>query len=133
MAALYDDITALELRRLGELEKQAAMHGPRTEPEILIEIQDLRHKYGAATGPTMAGRFVRPPGQRDQKLDYDFLMNTVAGVLRRMLAIEERNKNEDSTRPRRQVVLNLWLGAISAALLLNIALTFWLATRLFGL
>ena len=98
MAALYDDIAQIELRRLAELEKQAAMHGPNTEPAVLIEIQELRHKHGAP-----GSRFVRSPGQRDQRIDYDFLMNTVAGVLRRVIGIEDRNAKEDKERPRRQL------------------------------
>lgn len=133
MMALYDEVAQMELRRLRELEKQAAIHGPQTEPAVLIEIQDLRHKYGALTGPTAALRFVRPPGQRDPQIDYDLLVYNVSGMFRRILAIEERNGKEDSTRPRRQNILNIWLAAISAAIILNIALTFWLATRLFGI
>jgi hypothetical protein len=125
--ATYDDVASIELRRLAELEKQAALYGPQTEPAVLIEIQELRHKHGAPA------RFVRPPGGRDARLDYDFLMNTVAAALQRVAAIEIRNTKEDADRPRRQFVLNLWLGAISAAVLLNIALTIWFMNRLFGL
>lgn len=127
--ATYDDIAAIELRRLAELEKQAAMHGPQTEPHVLVEIQDLRHKHGIAAG----GRFVRPPGQRDQRIDYDLLVYNVSGMFRRILAIEERNTKEDELRPKRQLVLNLWLGGITAIVLLNMLFTLWFIHRLFGI
>ncbi len=43
-----DEIKAIELRRLAELEKQRAYKGLDTEPEVLLEIADLRQKYGQA-------------------------------------------------------------------------------------
>lgn len=123
----YDDIAQIELRRLAELEKQAATYGPSTEPAVLIEIQELRHKHG-----TSPGRFVRPAGQRDKQIDVDYLVNMVAGMFRRLIAIEDRNTKEDATRPRRQMVLNIWLGAISALVILSIVLQLWFINRLFG-
>jgi hypothetical protein len=127
MAMLYDDVAAIELRRLAELEKQAALRGPQTEPAVLVEIQDLRHKYGTSTS-----RFVRPPGGRDRTIDFDFLMNTVSAALQRVAAIEKHQEQDGKARNTRQLVLNIWLGAISMGVIVSIALNLWLIQRLFG-
>lgn len=42
-----DELRDIELRRLAELEKQRAYHGIDTDPEILLEIADIRARYGA--------------------------------------------------------------------------------------
>lgn len=110
--ATYEDIAPIELRRLAELEKQQALHGPMTEPSILIEIAELRHKYGS--------RRVSVGRNRDE-FEYSFLMSTVAAALRRVTAIEARLDRDDADRPARQKVLNIWLGAISALVVLNVA------------
>jgi len=98
------------------------MHGPNTEPAVLIEIQELRHKHHTSS------RFVRPPGGRDKSLDYDFLMNTVSAALMRLKAIEDDNKMR---RPR-QIALNVWLGVISALVIVSIAIQLATINRLFG-
>lgn len=122
-----EEITAIELRRLGELEKQAALYGPQTEPAVLVEIQDLRHKHGLS-----AGRRIRTDRTREA-IDYDFLMNVVAAALQRLTGVEETQKNDGAQRGARQMVLNVWLGIISAGVIFNIVLTLWFANRLFGL
>jgi hypothetical protein len=121
-----DDIAAIELKRLGELEKQAALFGPQTEPAVLVEIQDLRHRHGIS-----AGRRVRTDRTRES-LDYDFLMNTVAAALQRLTAVESHQTADGQKRGRRQMVLNIWLGAITAVVVFNTLLTLWFMSRLFG-
>lgn len=115
--ARFEDIAPIELRRLAELEKVAAVHGPGTEPAVLIEIQDLRHKYGLAPGQrTLDAR-------RRSDLEYDFLMNTVAAALQRLTAIEGRMGADEAGRTRRQRILDIWLGALSALVLAHLVLT----------
>lgn len=114
--ATYEDIAPIELRRLAELEKQQALHGPMTEPSVLIEIAELRHKYG--------GR-ARPSARIRDDFEYSFLMNTVSAALQRLTAIEARLSRDDLDRPARQRVLNIWLGAISALVVLNVVMLLW--------
>lgn len=94
-----DSIRTIELRRLEELRKQAALHGPNTEPAILIEIQELQSKY-----PDRNGDRTRA------SLDYDFLMNTVAAALVRFTRMEERQAEESKARQERQAELDKRLG-----------------------
>lgn len=84
-----DDIRAIELRRLHELERQAAQLGPQTDPAILIEIQDLHTKYPGAPRN----------GQRTTaQTEMDFLMNAVAAGLSRITLVEQRQAHADQHR-----------------------------------
>lgn len=94
-----ESVRTIELRRLEELRKQAALHGPNTEPAILIEIQELQSKY-----PDRNGDRTRA------SLDYDFLMNTVAAALVRFTRMEEREAEESKARQARQAELDQRLG-----------------------
>lgn len=87
-----DDIRTIELRRLHELERQAALNGPKTDPEILIEIQDLHTKYPGT--PRNGGRSTRTAAQNE----FDFLMTTVAAALVRITKIEQSQSAADDTR-----------------------------------
>jgi hypothetical protein len=78
------EIEAIELRRLAELEKQAALYGPQTDPAILIEIAEKRTKYPR---PVYSG-YSGVERRSNAALDYEFLMNTVAASLQRVTAIE---------------------------------------------
>ena len=89
------DIRAIELRRLHELEKQAAQVGPKTAPEILIEIQELHARYPDA--PRVSQR--RGAVDRTQlQSEFDYLLNTVAAALRRITNIEQNQAAADATR-----------------------------------
>lgn len=90
-----DRVRQIELRRLEELRKQAALHGPNTEPAILIEIQELQTKYPDRNGDRSRA-----------DLDYDFLMNTVAAALVRFTRLEEHQAEESKDREKRQAVLD---------------------------
>lgn len=86
------EIRDIELSRLAQLEKQAALFGPHTEPAILIEIQELRNRHGMATAPSYGRR------RTDQMLDFDFLMNTVAQALQRITAVEVKQRASEVVR-----------------------------------
>lgn len=106
------EIAAIEIRRLAELEKQAALYGPQTEPSVLIEIADLRNKYGRTTpNVTVADR------RSNAALDYEFLMNTVAAALQRLTIIEAIVLSEQSRRPLHQAINMAWMLTITFLLL----------------
>lgn len=98
------EIKTLELRRLRELEKQAARDGPHTAPAVLIEIQDIYNKYPDAR---------RPGGRDNSALDYDFLMNAVAAALQRITLLEERDDDNIKSRINRQFIHDLWMIIIT--------------------
>lgn len=97
---MRNNIRDIELRRLEELERQAALHGPRTEPSVLLEIQDLHHKY-PETRQNDRGFYMA-------SLDYDFLMNVVASALMRVTELEKDKIADKKDRLKRQVVQDVW-------------------------
>ena len=108
------DIEQIELRRLGELQKQAAMYGPRTEPSILIELQELKHKY----------RWNDRSDRRQllNNLDYDFLMNTVAAALMRLNVVEGNQQQDTRRRHYRQLLHDIWMILITVLVLVVLIL-----------
>lgn len=76
------EIRAIELRRLHELEKQAALGGPNTDPATLIEIQELRTKHPHEPRNGGTGRGIL-------QSEFDYLANTVAAGLVRLRSVEE--------------------------------------------
>jgi hypothetical protein len=133
-----DDIRAIELRRLHELEKKAALLGPNTPPEVLIEIQELHTKYPDAP------RNGQRPGAADRsraQSEIDFVMNAVAAALRRITGIEQRQTQADETRQQLddkldQVLfgvgeLRRWGRAIAGVALLALVIALVLAVKVF--
>ena len=110
------DLTAEEIavRRLRELEKQAAMFGPQTDPAILIQIQELSHKQRVSSGTTRR-QFVN-------QLDYDFLMNVVAAALVRLGSVENLLANNDRRRVLRQLIHDIWMVAITVIVFVTLLL-----------
>jgi hypothetical protein len=90
-----DEVRAIELRRLRELEKQAAHLGPKTDPAVLIEIQDIRRRYPDA-----------PQSRRRRSytgdLDLDWFSNALAAALRRITVVEGRQTEDVAERKERQ-------------------------------
>lgn len=109
-----DEIEAIELRRLHELRKQASLHGPSTEPAILIEIQELQHKY----------RWLDKTNRKQliSNLDYDFLMNTVAAALMRLSAVEVNQNKDSQKRHVRQLLHDIWMVLITVLVLVVLIL-----------
>lgn len=110
--ASENEIKRIELRRLAELEKQAAMNGPQTEPSILIEIADLRNKY-----PRVVASATHTERRSNAALDYEFMMNVVAAALQRLTVIEGIVMGEKEKRPRHQAINMVWMTAITLLLL----------------
>ena len=86
-----------------------------TDPKVLLEIADLRQKYGAAA--TAISRDAYPSQEhreprtiRDLWNEVDFLRALIASALRRM------NSDAENRQPR-QLIMDLWMLAISLLLL----------------
>jgi hypothetical protein len=107
-------VEEIEDLRLKELQKQAAMFGPNTEPAILIEIQELTHKQRVIKGPTRR-EFVN-------QLDYDFLMNTVSATLLRFNTIVEALNDDKKKRYLRQLIHDLWMITITIIVVVTLVL-----------
>jgi hypothetical protein len=107
-------VEQIEQRRLEELQKQAALFGPQTDPAVLIEIQELCHKK-------TAGKAFRSPSAW-LDLDYDFLMNVVAAALVRLGAVEQALKNDDKKRVLRQLIHDFWMVAMSVIVVITLIL-----------
>ncbi len=113
-----DDTTEqIEIRRLRALERQAALYGPQTDPSILIEIQELKHKNRAFSG--MSRR------ELVGGLDYDFLMNVVAAALVRLGAVEASLKKNDRQRHLRQLIHDIWMIVITIMVFLSLLLAIY--------
>lgn len=95
----------IESRRLDHLEEQAALYGPQTDPSILIEIAELKHK----------ARHTQPDGRRAfvTALDFQFVMDVVAAALVRLGAVETLLANNDNKRIIRQVIHDVWMCSIT--------------------
>jgi hypothetical protein len=99
-----NDVRELELRRLHELELQAARYGPHTDPGIFIEIQELRTKYP----------YLRNGRSEDYgREEFLLLLNQVAGMLIRVTELEEAVSGSEHSRRTRQLVHDLWMIAIT--------------------
>jgi len=96
----------IESRRLDRLEQQAALFGPNTDPAILIEIAELRHKARPTWGSGTRGSFVN-------SLDFDLVRSSVAALLMRVGSIETNQANDKKSRWLRQLIHDLWMVLIT--------------------
>jgi hypothetical protein len=110
------DSTAQEIsdRRLERLEIQAALHGPLTEPSILIEIAELRNRRPSIR-PLQRGGFVN-------ELDFDLVRSTVAAALVRLNIIETNQAKDQQSRWLRQLIHDAWMVAITVMVFVNLLL-----------
>src|SRR6266496_2010923 len=115
MAAVMATVRDIDLSRLEELEKQAALFGPHTEPAVLIEIQTIRSKYPDAPRSTQDWR----GRQERSSFDYSILMNSVGAALVRIRGLEERAVHDAAGREERQEKLDDQLDIIRDSTLAN--------------
>lgn len=83
---MADQIVIIERRRYIELAKQAAYAGSHAEPAILIELADLRQKYGPVE--LLDSSTLPQPDRRRANLDLDWLTVNYAALFRRMTSLE---------------------------------------------
>ena len=100
------------VRRLEALEEQAALHGPLTEPAILIEIADLRNKRPTVR-PLQRGGYVN-------ELDFDLVRSTVAAALVRLGVIEANQAKDQASRWLRQSIHDAWMIVITVMVLASL-------------
>jgi hypothetical protein len=107
-------VEEIETRRLGHLEQQAALSGPQTDPAILIEIAELKHK---ARNNVTDGRraFVTT-------LDFQFVMDVVAAALVRLGSVEATLANNDKRRLLRQAIHDGWMLAMTVIVVITLIL-----------
>ena len=110
-----EEVKRIELRRLAELEKHRAYSGIDTDPKVLLEIADLRQKYGREAtvvsrdaNPAQEGR--DPRTVRDLWNEVDFLRAMCGSILNRL------NADELNRRPR-QLRQDIWMLLLSLVLL----------------
>jgi len=84
---MANEIAEIEKRRYIELEKQRAAHGISTSPEIMLEIADLRQKYGPVEYIDSVGKI---PSERRRKMDLDieFIIAQIGTLTHRQLHLE---------------------------------------------
>jgi len=111
---MNDKADLISDRRLDQLEQQAALYGPMTDPAILIEIADLKSKRRNSSTPERR-QFV-------SGLDYQFLMDVVAAALVRLGRVESSLKNNDKSRLVRQLIHDIWMIAITVVVVLTLLL-----------
>jgi hypothetical protein len=110
-------IQEAKLKRLEELEVQAAMHGSTAPPHIITERDALRSELGfldVALNPQLSSETKRALRRFDQ---LELVVNVVAGLVQRVSAMEQRDLANGKQRWVRQQVLNAWLAAISVGVL----------------
>ena len=108
------EIKRIDLRRLAELEVQRAYKGIGTEPEVMLEIADLRQKYGSeATAvsrdaqPDTNGR--EPRTIRDLWNEVDFLRAMCVSILTRM-------NGDAENRVDHQRIYTVWMFVLTLLL-----------------
>jgi hypothetical protein len=119
--AEYAEIKRIELRRLAELEKVRALEGPGTDPAILIEIADLRTKYGADAVAVSADA-----GGPERRLwnEIDFLRAMLSAALREFASDKE-------ARQPRQFWMTVWMVSLTVAGLMNLYFVWIIAQAVF--
>lgn len=108
--ASSEEVREIELRRLKELEIQRAYGGIGTEPSVLLEISDLRAKYGtAATAVSReAGPDLGHASVKDLLDEIDFIRAICASALRRITEVEQQRAQDVFWR-------NVWLVSLTIA------------------
>jgi hypothetical protein len=113
--ALEGDIKEIDLRRLAILEQQRAYAGVDCDPKILLEIADLRQKYGAEA--TAISRDAHPLQEnreprtiRDLWNEVDFLRSLISATLTRI-------NTDAGNRTTHQRLYMAWMTLISIALI----------------
>jgi hypothetical protein len=121
-AAMRDEalakIRTAKLRRLEVIEVQIAQHGEASAPaELLTEREDLRREVGIV-GAVADGAMDDSTRKLLRRYDQaDLNLSVLTNLVRRVTNMEEWLSSDRGERGRRQLYLNLWLGAITILLL----------------
>lgn len=111
-------IRQAKIRRLEGIEIQIAQHGESHAPiELLTERDDLRREVGIV-GAVADGAIDDSTRRLLRRYDQaDLNINVMTNLVQRVTHMEEWLSSERGERARRQLYLNLWLGAMTILLL----------------
>lgn len=111
-------IRQVKIRRLEQIEIQVATHGePNAPAELLTERDDLRREVGIV-GAVADGAIDDSTRKLLRRYDQaDLNLNVLTNLVQRVTRVEEWLTLDRSERGRRQLYLNLWLGAMTILLL----------------
>lgn len=111
-------IRQAKIRRLEGIELQIAQHGETNAPiELLNERDDLRQSIGIV-GAVADGAIDDSTRKLLRRYDQaDLNLNVMTNLVQRVTRMEEWFGVDRSERGRRQLYLNLWLGAMTILLL----------------
>lgn len=111
-------IRQAKIRRLEHIELQIATHGEPTAPiELITERDDLRREVGIV-GAVADGAIDDTTRKLLRRYDQaDLNLNVMTNLVQRVTRIEEWTSADRGDRARRQLYLNLWLGAMTILLL----------------
>jgi hypothetical protein len=122
-------------RRWLVLEQQIARQGIDAPPEEVLEAEDLRRRWGFALSVSAPASTPAPAVVRTWTINDEISwMRTMLGsALRTATDVKQKQEADFAERPRRQLVLNLWLGAVTVIALANLYLMALLLGRFGGL
>lgn len=111
-------IREAKIRRLEAIELQIAIHGePNAPPELLNERDDLKSSTGII-GAVADGSVDDSTRKLLRRYDQaDLNINVLTNLVQRVTRIEDWLTSDRTERGRRQLYLNLWLGAMTILLL----------------
>jgi len=111
-------IRQAKIRRLEHIEIQIASAGDMHAPvELLNEREDLRREVGIV-GAVADGNIDDSTRRLLRRYDQaDLNLNVMTNLVQRVTRIEEWTAADHGERSRRQLYLNLWLGAMTILLL----------------
>jgi|KBSSwiStaDraftv2_1062776.scaffolds.fasta_scaffold140908_3 hypothetical protein len=111
-------IRQAKIRRLEHIEIQIASAGDMHAPvELLNEREDLRREVGIV-GAVADGAIDDSTRRLLRRYDQaDLNLNVMTNLVQRVTRIEEWTAADHGERSRRQLYLNLWLGAMTILLL----------------
>lgn len=111
-----EELRAIDMARMHELEKKSRIFGSQADPSVLIELQDLYRRY-----PQLRNSHERVVARANRELldelTVDLLMNSVAAALRRLTELEQFLKDRPDMNRR-----DMLLALIAILLVVIIAL-----------
>lgn len=111
-------IRQAKIRRLEGIELQIATHGESSAPiELITERDDLRREVGIV-GAVADGAMDDSTRKLLRRYDQaDLNLNVMTNLVQRVTHMEEWLASDRGERGKRQLYLNLWLGAMTILLL----------------
>lgn len=115
-----DKIRTAKLSRLEVLEVQAAEFGLEAPPHLINERERLRTELGLldSLGHPPIDAATRRTVRKYYQDDTDFFIDQLAKFGMRLTGLEDTVRTDLAARRPRQLVLNVWLGGITATVIM---------------